>query len=40
LKDLVDVPAKVKVDLKIIPVEHMDDVLKHTLYPPKAVKKK
>jgi ATP-dependent Lon protease len=40
LKDLVDVPAKVKVDLKIIPVEHMDDVLKHTLYPPKVVKKK
>jgi ATP-dependent Lon protease len=40
MKDLVDVPAKVKVDLKIIPVEHMDDILKHTLYPPKPDKKK
>ncbi len=34
LKDLVDVPKKVKDDLKIIPVEHMDQVLEVALYPP------
>ena len=27
LKDLVDVPKRVRTDLKIIPVEHMDQVL-------------
>ncbi|MEI6289115.1 MAG: S16 family serine protease, partial [Chloroflexota bacterium] len=32
LKDLVDVPKKVRTDLKIIPVEHMDQVLEVALY--------
>ena len=32
-KDLVDVPKKVLADLKIVPVTHMDDVLKVALYP-------
>jgi ATP-dependent Lon protease len=40
IKDLVDVPAKVKTDMKIIPVTHMDDILKHALYPEKVDKKK
>jgi ATP-dependent Lon protease len=40
IKDLVDVPAKVKIDLKIIPVTHMDDILKRAIYPEKVVKKK
>jgi ATP-dependent Lon protease len=40
LKDLVDVPAKVKTDMKIIPVNHMDDILKHALYPEKETKRK
>jgi ATP-dependent Lon protease len=40
IKDLVDVPAKVKIDLKIIPVNHMDDILKHAIYPVKVTKKK
>jgi ATP-dependent Lon protease len=33
LKDLVDVPKKVKSDLKIIPVKHMDEVLSLALSP-------
>jgi len=33
LKDLVDVPRKVRSELKIIPVEHMDQVLKIALAP-------
>ena len=33
LKDLVDVPKRVRTDLKIIPVEHMDQVLEVALYP-------
>lgn len=40
LKDLVDVPKKVKEDLNIQPVSHMDQVLELALYPPKEVKKK
>ena len=40
LKDLVDIPRKVKTDLKIIPVSHMDEVLKVALYPPKPIEKK
>jgi ATP-dependent Lon protease len=40
LKDLVDVPKKVKEDLNIQPVTHMDQVLDLALYPPKEVKKK
>jgi len=40
IKDLVDVPAKVKLDLKIIPVTHMDDILKWAIYPESIVKKK
>jgi ATP-dependent Lon protease len=40
IKDLVDVPAKVKIDLKIIPVTHMDDILKRAIYPEKPAKKK
>ena len=33
LKDLVDIPKRVRTDLKIIPVEHMDQVLEVALYP-------
>ncbi|GAB4492000.1 MAG: endopeptidase La [Anaerolineales bacterium] len=33
MKDLVDVPKRVRTDLKIIPVEHMDQVLEVALYP-------
>ncbi len=40
VKDLVDVPKKVKEDLNIKPVSHMDQVLELALYPPKEVKKK
>ncbi len=40
LKDLVDIPRKVKTDLKIIPVSHMDEVLKVALYPAKPMEKK
>jgi ATP-dependent Lon protease len=32
-KDLVDIPGKVRRDLEFIPVEHMDDVLRHALQP-------
>lgn len=40
LKDLVDVPKKVKSDIKIIPVVHMDDILKIALYPVMAQNKR
>jgi ATP-dependent Lon protease len=40
LKDLVDIPRKVRIDLKIIPVSHMDEVLKVALYPTKPIQKK
>jgi len=40
LKDLVDVPKKVKEDLDIQAVSHMDQVLELALYPPKETKKK
>ncbi len=40
IKDLVDIPRKVKTDLKIIPVAYMDDVIKVALYPPKPIVKK
>ncbi len=33
LKDLVDIPKRVRTDLKIVPVEHMDQVLEVALYP-------
>lgn len=33
MKDLVDVPKRVRTDLKIIPVEHMDQILGVALYP-------
>ncbi|PWH17460.1 MAG: endopeptidase La [Anaerolineae bacterium] len=33
MKDLVDVPKRVRTDLKVIPVEHMDQVLELALYP-------
>jgi ATP-dependent Lon protease len=32
MKDLIDIPKKVIIDLKIIPVQHMDEVLKHALH--------
>jgi ATP-dependent Lon protease len=32
IKDLVDVPRKARADLKIVPVEHMDQVLGVALY--------
>lgn len=34
MKDLIDIPKKVLTDLKIIPVEHMDEVIGIALYPP------
>jgi ATP-dependent Lon protease len=34
LKDLVDVPKRAKVDLNIVPVEHLDEVLEVALCPP------
>jgi ATP-dependent Lon protease len=34
MKDLIDIPKKVLTDLKIVPVEHMDEVLGIALYPP------
>jgi ATP-dependent Lon protease len=34
MKDLVDIPKKVRTDLKIIPVTHMDTVIQNALYPP------
>jgi ATP-dependent Lon protease len=34
LKDLVDVPKKVLDEVKIVPVTHMDEVLKMALHPP------
>ncbi|HEY3311105.1 MAG TPA: endopeptidase La [Anaerolineales bacterium] len=37
MKDLVDVPKRVRTDLKIIPVEHMDQVLEIALYPEPVV---
>jgi ATP-dependent Lon protease len=33
MKDLVDVPKKVREDLKIIPLQHMDQVLDIALAP-------
>jgi ATP-dependent Lon protease len=36
MKDLIDIPKKVLTDLKIIPVEHMDEVLGIALYPPQS----
>ena len=40
LKDLVDVPKKVRTDLKIVPVIHMDQVLEIALHPPKVHRQK
>jgi len=34
MKDLVDVPKKVRDDMKIVPVVHMDQVLEVALHPP------
>lgn len=34
LKDLVDIPKKVRSDLEIIPVSHMDQVIEIALRPP------
>jgi len=33
LKDLVDVPKKVRTDLRIVPIKHMDEVLGEALHP-------
>jgi ATP-dependent Lon protease len=33
MKDLVDIPRKVREDIRFVPVEHMDQVLKEALYP-------
>ena len=38
LKDLVDVPRKVRDDIKIVPVIHMDQVLEIALHPPTETK--
>jgi len=38
VKDLVDVPQKAKDEIKIIPVEHMDEVIKLALYPEQVQK--
>jgi ATP-dependent Lon protease len=42
LKDLIEIPKRVKSDMKLIPVEHMDEVLNIALAPaePKAAKPK
>jgi ATP-dependent Lon protease len=41
LKDLVDVPKKVRTDLKIVPIKHMNEVIALALYPEdKAAKTK
>ncbi len=44
MKDLIDVPKKVRDDLKIVPVTHMDQVLEVALYPveekPRRVRRK
>jgi ATP-dependent Lon protease len=41
LKDLVDVPKKVRTDLKIVPITHMNEVIEMALYPEdKAAKSK
>jgi ATP-dependent Lon protease len=40
IKDLIDIPRKVKTDLKIIPVSHMDEVLLVALHPAKPSLKK
>ena len=34
MKDLVDVPKKVRTDLTIVPITHMDEVLGQALHPP------
>lgn len=40
LKDLVDIPRKVRDDIKIFPVIHMDQVLETALHPPSESKPK
>jgi len=40
VKDLVDVPRKVRDDLSIIPVEHMDQILEIALHPVEAKESK
>ena len=35
LKDLLDLPRRVKSDLEIVGVEHMDEVLEHAIRPPR-----
>jgi ATP-dependent Lon protease len=39
VKDLVDVPKKVKDDIKIVPITHIDEVLKLSLHPAAAPEK-
>jgi ATP-dependent Lon protease len=39
VKDLIDVPKKVRIDIKIIPVTHMDEILKTSLYPASSSRK-
>ena len=36
LKDLVDIPKRVRTDLKLVPVTHMDEVLQVALHPQEA----
>ena len=38
VKDLVDIPKPVRTDVKIIPVKHMDEVLKIALAPEAVAK--
>ena len=40
VKDLVDVPKRARAELKIVPVEHMDQVLKIALSPPQPERSK
>ena len=40
MKDLVDVPKKVRTDLKIIPVNHMDEIVEVALHPAPPVEEK
>ncbi len=39
MKDLVDIPKRARADLKIIPVEHIDQVLEIALYPNRSCRR-
>jgi predicted ATP-dependent protease len=37
-KDLVDIPRKIRRDLNIVPVEHMEEILSHALLPVESLR--